>query len=83
MGRDAPFSRPKKNHSCTDLPPRIFHPINKAATTATSKSTTTEDNNKCNNQSRVTSPEKRHNCRSNKNCQNHHNCQTHNNHHNP
>eukprot|EP00957_Ditylum_brightwellii_P187219 14258715-Ditylum_brightwellii.AAC.1 len=82
MGKDAPFSPPKKNHSSTDLLLTIFRPTNKAATNATSKSATTKHNNKRNNQLSITSPEKRRHCHSNKNCQNHHNCQTHDNHNN-
>ena len=83
MGRDAPFSLPKKNHIGTDLLPTIFHPTNKAAKTATSKSATTKHNNKRNNQPSVTLPAKRRHFRSNKNRRNHRNCQTHDNRHNP
>eukprot|EP00957_Ditylum_brightwellii_P114797 8753976-Ditylum_brightwellii.AAC.1 len=83
MGRDAPFSTPKKNHIGTDLPSTIFHPTNKTATTATSKPATTKHNNKRNNQPSVPSPVKRHHFGSNKNCQNHRNRQTHDKRHNP
>ena len=83
MGRDAPFSMPKKNHSGTDLPPMIFHPTKKAATTTTSKSATTEHNDKRNNQPNVASPVKRRHFCSKKKRRNHRNHQTHDNRHNP
>ena len=83
MGRDAPFSPPKKNHIGTDLPSTIFHPTNKAAKTATFKSATTKHNDKRNNQPSVILPAKRRHFRSNKNRRNHCDRQTHDNRHNP
>jgi hypothetical protein len=84
MARDTPFSPPKKNHSGTHLPTTIFHPTNKAAKNATSKSPTIkQNNNKRNNQPSVTSPAKRRHFRSNKNRRNHRNRQTHDNRHYP
>eukprot|EP00957_Ditylum_brightwellii_P165774 12621067-Ditylum_brightwellii.AAC.1 len=83
MGRDAPFPSPKKNHSGTDLPPTIFRPTNKSATTTTSKSATTKHKDKRNNQPSIASPVKRRHFCSNKNRQKHRNRQTHRNHHNP
>eukprot|EP00957_Ditylum_brightwellii_P198183 15100809-Ditylum_brightwellii.AAC.1 len=59
MGRAAPFSPPKKNHSGTGPLPTIFFSTKKAAATATSKSTSTKHNNKRNNQPSVPSPKKR------------------------
>jgi hypothetical protein len=83
MGRDAQFSRPKNNHIGTDLPSTIFHPTNKAAKTATSRSPTIEHNHKRNTQPSVILLATRRHFRGNTIRQNHCNHQTHDNRHNP